>query len=139
LAWVVRQLSVIIALVVMTSAAGALSMGMDLPVVWSWASEGDAPYFVVSAAGRGGTNPEPGLKSLELEAKGIACISCAIRIKKTVGGMEGVKRVDVSAVARKIHVEYDGGMVTEEEIIRKIDGLGFQPKKVRGPDRTPGQ
>lgn len=71
------------------------------------------------------------LKSLDLQSKDIACPACALSIKRAINAMEGVKQVKVSAGTKKIHVEYDSGNVTENQIIQKITGLGF---KVKNPE-----
>lgn len=42
--------------------------------------------------------------------------------------MEGVKEIKVSAGTGKIHVEYDSSKISENLIIRKINGLGFEAK-----------
>jgi copper chaperone CopZ len=69
------------------------------------------------------------LRTLELYSKNIACSSCALHIKKIVGRMEGVKEIKVSSVNRKIHVQYDSSMISEDLIIRKINDLGFEVKR----------
>ncbi len=43
--------------------------------------------------------------------------------------MEGVKEIKVSSVNRKIHVQYDSSMISEDLIIRKINDLGFEVKR----------
>jgi copper chaperone CopZ len=70
-------------------------------------------------------------RSLDLRSGDIACISCALRIKKTISKMEGVSKVEVSAGTKQIHVEYEEEKVTERQIIRKVSDLVFRVEKVK--------
>ena len=69
------------------------------------------------------------VKSLDLQSKDIRCGSCALTIKRAVSEMDGVKKADVSASQKRIHVEYDQGKVTENQIIKKINDAGYKVEK----------
>ena len=70
-------------------------------------------------------------KSLNLQSNDIECVSCALNIKNNVSKITGVKKVEVSASAKKIHLEYDGDMVSENQIMQRIKSLGFKIEKIK--------
>ncbi|CAF1401277.1 unnamed protein product [Rotaria sordida] len=57
---------------------------------------------------------------------GMTCQSCVKNIERNVGKIDGVKSVQVSLDDKEAHVEFDSGKTTEQAVIDKITGLGFQ-------------
>lgn len=63
---------------------------------------------------------------------GMTCHSCVSLIESAVGEMAGVAHVRVSLENKEGRVEYDGTVVTPEEIRATIDDTGFLTTFVRG-------
>ncbi len=69
-------------------------------------------------------------KSLKVE--GMSCVNCARAIEITLKKTEGIKSVKVSFELGKVEVDYDEGKISEEEIIRKIEELGYKVVQEKG-------
>jgi P-type Cu+ transporter len=63
---------------------------------------------------------------LELDIKGMTCAACSARIEKVVNKLEGVNLATVNLPLERGTVEYMEGVVSEEEIIKRIEKIGFQ-------------
>lgn len=60
-----------------------------------------------------------------LPVTGMTCAACAAGIEKGLGKMSGVTEASVNFAAEKVTVRYDSALVSREEIIRKIEDLGY--------------
>ena len=58
--------------------------------------------------------------------KGMHCADCVATIQQSVKQMNGVLRVDVRFVAKKLWVEYDSRFVDREQIEKVVEQLGYQ-------------
>ncbi len=67
-----------------------------------------------------------------LKVKGMSCVNCARAIEITLKKTEGVKEVRVSFELEKVEVKYDESKISEEEIVRKIEELGYKVIKEKG-------
>ena len=56
---------------------------------------------------------------------GMTCKSCVANIEATVGDMAGVRNITVSLTEKQGHVDYDAGQISIDDVIRKIDDMGF--------------
>lgn len=63
---------------------------------------------------------------LELDVKGMTCAACSARIEKVVNKLEGVVLATVNLPLERGTVEYVEGVTSEEEIIKRIEKIGFQ-------------
>ncbi|CAF0834371.1 unnamed protein product [Adineta steineri] len=57
---------------------------------------------------------------------GMTCQSCVKNIERNVGKIDGVKTVKVSLDEKEARVEFDNSKTSEQAVIDKITGLGFQ-------------
>lgn len=64
-------------------------------------------------------------KSLELEIEGMTCeIGCARTIQSKLSKLEGVNYSKVSFEAKKGQFTFDSNVLSKEDIIEKISGIG---------------
>lgn len=63
-----------------------------------------------------------------LEIRGMHCAACATRIEKVVSKMEGVEEVHVNLTTEKGRVIFSNTLTNINEIINKINKIGFQAK-----------
>jgi len=61
-----------------------------------------------------------------LNVDGITCEHCVDTIKEAVGILDGVFSVDVDIEKKQVVVEYDEKLAKSEDIIDKIEEVGFQ-------------
>ena len=62
---------------------------------------------------------------ITLPVKGMSCASCAARIEKKVGELEGVDQAGVNFGSESITVDFDPNRVSTESIIQTINNIGF--------------
>ncbi|WP_312116284.1 heavy metal translocating P-type ATPase [Brevibacillus reuszeri] len=60
------------------------------------------------------------------QVTGMTCAACANRIEKRLMKAEGVIQVQVNLTTNKARVAFDGTQINDQEIIDKIERLGFQ-------------
>jgi len=61
-----------------------------------------------------------------LNVDGITCEHCVEIIKESVGIIAGVLRVEVDIEQKQVAVEFDEKMAKLEDLIDKIEGVGFE-------------
>ena len=66
--------------------------------------------------------------SAVLNIRGMCCQGCANKIQNTVSQMNGVKLIKVDFKLSQGTVEYDPAKVSVEQIISKINSIGYQAK-----------
>jgi Cd2+/Zn2+-exporting ATPase len=64
------------------------------------------------------------------------CIECAKKIEKAVRSIDGVKSVRVSYALGKLNVEGEKGKLTQGEISRTLERLGYKVSKDEEPELT---
>ncbi len=70
------------------------------------------------------------LQSINLPVKGMSCASCASRIEKKVGELEGVEKASVNFGAEIAAVEFDSDKISPADVSKTIEKLGFEvPRK----------
>ena len=62
---------------------------------------------------------------ITLPVKGMSCASCASRIEKKVGALEGVAQAAVNFGSESINVDFDPDRASSESIIQMIEKIGF--------------
>ncbi len=63
-------------------------------------------------------------KTLKIE--GMSCAACASRIEKSLNQTRGVKEAHVNLATNKATVEYSEDQISYEEIVKKINDLGYK-------------
>jgi len=58
----------------------------------------------------------------------MSCNHCVNSIKKAVGELEGVGTVEVNLTTKKVKVDYNGDLVTDEKIKAAIEDQGYDVK-----------
>lgn len=61
-----------------------------------------------------------------LDITGMTCAACATRIEKGLNKLEGVSLASVNLAMESAHVAYVPGKVTVEDLIRKVEQLGYK-------------
>ncbi len=75
--------------------------------------------------------PETG-RAIQLTISGMHCAACSARIEKVIGSLEGVGECSVNLATEKARVRFDPALVSVDDIIRSIDGLGFGATEAEG-------
>ncbi|MBI3814937.1 MAG: cation-translocating P-type ATPase [Nitrospinae bacterium] len=66
------------------------------------------------------------MKTVELKVDGLCCADCAIKVEKVLKAAKGVKDIKTLLSAEKAVVTYDEAEVKPEEIIKRIEGIGYK-------------
>jgi copper chaperone CopZ len=64
------------------------------------------------------------MQTTEMVSPEIMCEGCANAIKKALGGVEGVERVEVNIDDKRVSVIH-AETTTKETLLKKMDGAGF--------------
>lgn len=65
------------------------------------------------------------MKKLKFDITGMHCSACSSRIEKVVGKQKGVEEINVNLLKNNMHVTFDEGVISAEDIIAKVEKLGF--------------
>ncbi|AEV68799.1 copper chaperone CopZ [Acetivibrio clariflavus] len=63
-----------------------------------------------------------------LNVEGMSCSHCENSVKKAVGALEGVAKVDVDLNGKKVTIEFDPAKVTVDNIKSAIEDQGYDVK-----------
>ena len=66
------------------------------------------------------------MANIKLKVEGMSCSHCENAVKKAVGALAGVSKVDVSLVEKTVAVEYADDQVTIDAIKEAIDDQGYE-------------
>lgn len=66
------------------------------------------------------------MKSVTIPVDGMACDSCAARIRKNLAGIDGVATATVSFDERRAVIQYDARKLEPKRLAAAINGLGFK-------------
>lgn len=61
----------------------------------------------------------------EFDITGMTCAACSTRIEKGLNKLDGVVKANVNLALEKATVEYNGTALTTNDIIKKVDKLGY--------------
>ncbi|SDM15125.1 heavy metal translocating P-type ATPase [Bacillus sp. OK048] len=61
----------------------------------------------------------------EFDITGMTCAACSTRIEKGLNKLEGVVKANVNLALEKATVEYNGSALTTNDIIKKVENLGY--------------
>ncbi|MBM4340155.1 MAG: copper-translocating P-type ATPase [Deltaproteobacteria bacterium] len=70
-------------------------------------------------------NQEKGLDRVDLPITGMSCASCAARIEKGLGSVEGVSQATVNLAAEKATVVFHSDQTDLSRLIKKVEDLGY--------------
>src|SRR5579864_5679037 len=70
-------------------------------------------------------NPSPKEHRITLVVSGMTCVSCAMRIEKGLNKLPGVSEAAVNFAAEQAIVTYDVGQTGVEQMVQKVDALGY--------------
>nr|WP_320050802.1 heavy metal translocating P-type ATPase [uncultured Desulfuromonas sp.] len=62
---------------------------------------------------------------IQLSLSGMSCTNCAQTIEKGLNAMDAVKSAQVNFASEIVTIHYDGDQLSVEDLIAKIDSLGF--------------
>ena len=72
-----------------------------------------------------------------LRITGMTCASCAARVEKSVGRMEGVESCSVNLATERMTVEFDSAKTDMSAIKRQIEETGYgKPMRASTPKST---
>jgi P-type Cu+ transporter len=75
-------------------------------------------------------------EKLELDISGMTCAACATRIEKGLNRMSGVNNATVNLALENATIEYNPGSVATDELIEKINKLGYGATKKESKQAT---
>ncbi len=61
-----------------------------------------------------------------IKVHGMSCVNCARTIERTLKNSGGVREVEVSFELGRVVVDFDPAMISQEQIARIIEGLGYR-------------
>ncbi|HSI68538.1 MAG TPA: copper ion binding protein, partial [Planococcus sp. (in: firmicutes)] len=67
-------------------------------------------------------------ETVDFDILGMTCAACSTRIEKVLNKQGGVKHATVNLATETASIEYDPGLVTEQDFIDKIRNLGYDAK-----------
>lgn len=68
-------------------------------------------------------------KEIHLQIAGMTCAACATRIEKVVHKMAGVEQANVNLALERLSVQYNPTELSEADIEKKIEAIGYQVVK----------
>ena len=74
--------------------------------------------------------------TLDLAITGMTCASCSARIEKVVGGLEGVRSMQVNLASETGVAVFDPVVINKRKILETIDNLGFKAEVVTADDEN---
>lgn len=66
------------------------------------------------------------METITLDVKGMSCGGCVNSVKRVVGAIDGVARVDVVLETGKVSVSYDGSKAQPEQFKAAIRDAGYE-------------
>ena len=73
------------------------------------------------------TQERSNMKELVIPVEGMACDSCANRIRKTLLAIDGVGDTNVSFNDKRVVTHYDPRKLSSDRVVAAIKVLGFKP------------
>ena len=71
---------------------------------------------------------EKNLVKMNLSVNGMHCASCIASIEKGLSALHGVKKANVNFATEKATVEFDGSLVSSQDLVETIQKLGYRVK-----------
>ena len=73
-------------------------------------------------------------KQATISVGDMACSGCANSVQKALGGINGVKKAEVSLDDESASVVYDAGTVSKEDFQKAIEDAGYKFQGVNRPN-----
>ena len=70
------------------------------------------------------------MQNLELQIEGMTCIACSNAIQRKLSKKEFIKNVNINLITKKALISYDNNFLKKEEIIKEIEKMGFEIRKI---------
>ncbi|MHA0857480.1 heavy metal translocating P-type ATPase [Paenibacillus sp. CMAA1364] len=67
-------------------------------------------------------------ETMDFEITGMTCAACSVRIEKGLNRLDGVSQAHVNLALETAHVEYSPGTVSVDDIVHKVDQLGYKAR-----------
>ncbi len=77
-------------------------------------------------------------ESVELCLTGMTCSSCAARIEKRLNRLDGAS-ANVNFATEKASVSFDSSLLTTQDLLDAISGIGYGASLIEGNDRSSGE
>lgn len=77
-------------------------------------------------------------EKVELDIRGMTCVSCAGRIEKGLSRMEGIDVANINLATESGVIEYSPGIVSLEDILAKVKKLGYEAVVKQDREETKG-
>lgn len=58
------------------------------------------------------------------------CTTCKPIVEKQLEGEQAIKRIDIDYMTDSVVVEYDSGLITKEEIKKRLENSGYRFSRV---------
>lgn len=71
-------------------------------------------------------------ETVDLDVFGMTCAACSNRIEKVLNKQDGVAKATVNLATESASIEYNPALVTEQDLIGKIQKLGYDAKVKAG-------
>ncbi|PWI48247.1 copper-translocating P-type ATPase [Candidatus Heimdallarchaeota archaeon B3_Heim] len=73
---------------------------------------------------------------LDLKIEGMTCASCVSSIEKSLTNVAGVTNITVNLTTEKAHVKFDPSVISETEVIKRIENVGYGATPIISDMRT---
>ena len=94
-------------------------------------------YFVTQPMRTKTSRPiaAPATDSVVISVKGISCMACASKIRRTLRAVPGVAEVEVNLEAGSAKVKFDRSKTAPDALASAINGLGYEAGSPSGASR----
>ena len=93
----------------------------------------DLGYEVISKTAPSDEN------TVDLNLTGMSCANCALRIEKTLRGMEGVNEASVNFAAEKAHIIFQPSVTAPEFMVKAVEKAGYGASIIISRDNPAGE
>jgi copper chaperone len=66
------------------------------------------------------------METVELKVQGMTCEGCVKSVTRTLSGVPGVEKVDVSLAEARARITYDPGKAGPADLRRAVERAGFE-------------
>ena len=66
------------------------------------------------------------MATITLSVKGMSCGGCVKSVTGVLTALPGISRAEVSLERAEAVVDYDGALVTQEQMVQAIEDAGFE-------------
>ncbi|MCY0884332.1 MAG: heavy metal translocating P-type ATPase [Firmicutes bacterium] len=65
-------------------------------------------------------------EAAQLEIGGMTCATCALKVEKSLNGLEGVSRADVNLALEKASIVFDPARVRTRDLVEAVTSIGYR-------------